>query len=475
GFRLGSGIASATGKAEIGLQNVPFVLDSTAKEIFSRENKVLGQLEKDATLRPGPGKTVLGFGPVSIGMGRPTPVVALGWAGRPGYGLNVSGEAEVSHALGLARLLGLPVLKTAAEGTAQMNLQIAGDWMEWTSGGPVGFSAPRITGTAQLRNVRVEMRGVSRPIEILSAEMKFSPDQVRVEKLTATGGGTHWTGSLALPRGCGVPGACMVSFNLNGDEIDLGEVRQWLGAKPNQRPWYQVLDTAAPAAPAFFEDLRASGKISAVRLRIRDTVAGSVSASLDLERSKLKISDLRADVLGGKHRGDWRGDFTVSPPVFTGNGTFAAISLAQVAKTMHDHWIDGVVSGTYQVSASGSSAPGFWQSADGTIEADMRDGLLPHVALANDSGPLQVERFEGQARLHDGKIEIKEARLSSSGGVFRVSGSASLSRELDLKLARSPFMTPLNGASGGYTVTGTLAQPRVLQVPGTETQAQLKR
>ncbi|MGA7908902.1 MAG: AsmA family protein [Candidatus Sulfotelmatobacter sp.] len=472
-LHIGSGTGSATGKLELGPETVPFVLDSGAREASSRGPKALMPVGKDVPHAAG--ETRLRFGPVAIALGTPkAPAAIQGWVARSGYGLNLSGEGEVSRVLRLARLLGLPALTAAAEGVGQMNLQIAGAWTGWASGSPLDFSAPRVTGTVQLRNVRIELRGVSQPIEIAAAEVRLSPDEARVEKLSASGGGAHWTGSLALPRGCGAPGACVVHFNLTGDEINLAELHQWLGAKPSQRRWYQVLTAAAPAGPTFFENLRATGKIYAARLEIRDAVASSVSASVDLDRGRLKVSDLRADFLGGKHHGDWQGDFRVSPPVFSGNGTLTAIALTQAARIMHDRWIEGTASGTYQVSASGSSAGEFWRSAEGTVEVDMSDGLLPHVSLRNDSGPLQVQRFEGVAHLRDGKIEIKEGRLSSPGGTFRVSGSATLSRGIDLRLARSPFTTPLNSVSRGYAITGTLAQPRVLQVPGIETQAQLK-
>jgi hypothetical protein len=270
-----------------------------------------------------------------------------------------------------------------------------------------------------------------------------------------------------------VPAACVVHFNLTGDEVDLGELRQWLGTKPSQRRWYQ-LTADAPVGPAFLANLRAAGKISVTRLRIREAVASGVSASLDLDRGKLKIADLRADFLGGKHRGDWQGDFTVSPAAFTGSGTLTAISLTQVAKIMRDHWIDGVASGNYKITAGGTASAEFWQSADGSVEVDVRDGTLLRLSLGNDGGPLLIEHFEGAGHLHDGKIEIKDARLSSPGNTFQVSGTVSLSREVDLQLARSPFSTPLHGMSRGYTMTGPLAQPHVLRVPGIETQAQLK-
>jgi hypothetical protein len=49
-----------------------------------------------------------------------------------------------------------------------------------------------------------------------------------------------------------------------------------------------------------------------------------------------------------------------------------------------------------------------------------------------------------------------------------LSGTASLNRDLDLKLARLPL-----GTAAGYTITGTLAEPRVAPLPGAE-QARLK-
>jgi hypothetical protein len=141
---------------------------------------------------------------------------------------------------------------------------------------------------------------------------------------------------------------------------------------------------------------------------------------------------------------------------------------------MHEAWIEGTANATYQIRAEGLSPSEFWQSAEGTIEAEMREGALPHIFLAHDSGPLRIERLEGRAHLHDGKVEIEDARLNSKEGMYSVSGSVFLNREIDLKLARSPFVSPLGGVTRGYLITGTLTQPHVSPVPGAETQAQLK-
>ena len=68
---------------------------------------------------------------------------------------------------------------------------------------------------------------------------------------------------------------------------------------------------------------------------------------------------------------------------------------------------------------------------------------------------------------------MTDARLNSSDGKFQLNGTASLKGELDLKLARTPNAATGTGTAG-YTVTGTLAEPRVIRLISPETQAKLK-
>jgi hypothetical protein len=321
--------------------------------------------------------------------------------------------------------------------------------------------------------VHAVVRGVNGPIEISSAELRILHDEVRVEKLSALAADARWTGSVALPRGCGTPGACLIRFNLNTDETDLSELTEWLSSHPSQRRWYQVLTPAEPTAPSFLQNLRASGKVNAGRLLIRNLVANHVSASLAIERGKLKLSDLRADLLGGKHRGDWLADFTADAPVYTGTGTLTGISLHQVADAMHDPWISGIGGGTYRITASGADSAAFWQSADGGLQFDVRDGALSHISLAIDEGPLRIARWQSQARLRDGKIEIENGKLISAAGAYEVSGTASLGQALDFKLTRVTDAGAVHAGSMAFSVTGTVAEPRVT-LTTTETQAKLK-
>ena len=70
------------------------------------------------------------------------------------------------------------------------------------------------------------------------------------------------------------------------------------------------------------------------------------------------------------------------------------------------------------------------------MQFDLRDGVLPHISLASDEGPLRVARWQGRCELQGGKIEIEKGKLISPAGAYEISGTASLGRVLDFKLTR---------------------------------------
>jgi len=129
---------------------------------------------------------------------------------------------------------------------------------------------------------------------------------------------------------------------------------------------------------------------------------------------------------------------------------------------MSDRWIAGTATASYELN--GHCDPEFWSTAEGSLTFDIRDGLLPHLQFTEGSEPLTVTHFSGQAKLHDGELELKDAKLDSLGTRYDLSGTASLQRELNLKLAR---------AAGGFTINGTLAQPQVAPLAAA-VQARLK-
>lgn len=458
-------LASATSKAEIGPETIPFTL--TTGDAGRNAAKRLA-IRKGTAMKFPDGPRVE-FGPFPVAIGRAGATNARGWISRSGYSVSLTGEAEIGRALRMARMIGLPALQTTTiEGPANIDLQIVGYWAGWSYGAHSGFPGPQVTGSAKLRNVRIAVRGTGGPVEVASADVELAPDNVQIEKLSAKVAGTLWTGSLEMPRGCGTPGACEVSFHVNANQIALGEVSEWAKPSPKARPWYQVLESNTQTGPSFLGSLRASGRVTTDRLQIHTLAATHVSADVDLDGGKLEISDLNADFLGGKHHGQWQADFT-DKPVCDGSGSLSGISLARFANAMKNQWVAGTASASYELR--GTCTTDFWPSAEGALRFEVKDSTLPHISLGEDGGALKVTLLAGQARLHAGTFEMKEAKLDSPAGKFVLSGTASLKQELDLKLGKAANGTP----AAAYTINGTLAEPHVVQTSSSpETQAQLK-
>jgi hypothetical protein len=466
-------LKSVNTKVEFAAASVPLSLNSGASQSHSNSGRRLPSHTLPET-SPNPQELHVDFGPFPVALGRTPLAQAGGWFSRTGYALTIRGEGEVSHTLRLAGMLGVPAIQANLEGSAQMDLQLAGSWPGNSAPELAAFSLPVVTGDVQLRNVRARVRGLNGPIELSSALLRLAPDKAHLEKFTARAADTVWTGTLSTPRGCAAAIACPVRFNLNTEDLGLTELSEWLSPQPGRRAWYQLL-SSSPAQPSFIKNLIASGKLNVRRLHIRTILAEQVSAALDIDRGKVKLSNVGADVFGGKYRGDWDADFSANPPVYAGTGSFSGVSLQHISETMQTSAFAGTASGNYQVSASGATAADFWQTAEGGLQFDVHDGLLSRISPSPDESGLRVSLWTGEIGLHAGKIEMGSNKLESPTGFYQLSGTASLSRSLDLELTQTADVKRGRARLPIYSITGTSADPQLAIKQTPETQAKLKQ
>lgn len=446
-------LSSVSNDGEFGPETLPFAVATASAS---------AKTSRPAGTRPSHGP-LLDIGPFAIGGAHPASAMIRGFVDRTGYKFSISGETEIGKALRVARMAGLPAISSNAEGSAQLDLLLAGNWVVPGN----GFSSPQLTGTAKLHSVHVPERSAGVHAEIISAEMQLLADAVHVVRLNANAAGAAWTGSLDLPRGCGTPDGCALHFTLNTNKVALSDLQQWLNPKSRKRPWYRVLTMGGEARPTWWTTLHASGRVTAGRFQIHGIEATHVSANLNVQDGRLRVAGLTADVLQGKYRGDWNVNFLKTPAVCSGTGDLAGISLAAIADVMNDGWVAGTANASYDLKAPCSAD--FWPSAEAKLHVEVTDALFPHVMIGNGSEALQASHLEGQARLHDGQIEITDTHLISPDGIYDLTGTASLEREVDLKLTR----TSNAPAEPGYRIGGTLEAPHVAPLSRTE-QAQLK-
>jgi len=391
--------------------------------------------------------------PVSLGATAPATVQAS--LSATDYRMEVQGDAELQRLFRVARGLGLHAPTFNASGSARIDLQIAGNW--------IGFNSPVSTGSMQLRNVTVLLGGVRGPVHVRLANAVLRQDEVQVENLSATFVGSHASvdGSLALPRDCDPAQPCPVRFDLHTSEVSLDELNRLLNPRLQRLPWYRVLAADASASLGRFA---ARGRIRVDHVALKGLELDHVEAQADMREHKLRLSDVRAETLGGKLRAECNADFTRNAPSYSGSASLEHVALPQVAALTHTAWATGTASGKFKVELEGWNSDELAESAHGTLDFDWLNGALPHLALNDDGTWLRLKRFTGHALLHDLLLEFQQSTIETADDIYAVSGNASPGR-LEIKLT--------DRKSRGYAVSGTLEKPRVTVLPASETQAQL--
>ncbi len=185
-----------------------------------------------------------------------------------------------------------------------------------------------------------------------------------------------------------------------------------------------------------------------------------------MNQGRLRISDLRGEVLGGQHTGELRVDFTGKLPEYSASGAIDQLALRQLGDVMHDPWISGTATMNYKASAVGLSAKDLFASATAALQVDARDATLTHVSLPDSHAPLRVRSLAGRLVLRHGVFDIAEGKLGTATGIYQLSGTASLGRVLDVKLVRD--------GGHSFNVSGSLDAPNVSPTVNAEARAALK-
>lgn len=455
----------------------PRVITPKMMATFSRTGYLEPRDSKPSEIR-------LLIGPVAATINAAAPVNAGGWISADGYRFFLRGDMELKDLFRLEDVLGLPLGRPAAEGSAKLDVGVSGAWQ--------GFAVPVAAGTAQLRNVRAQMRGLNTPIEIVSAAISLTPDAVSMQKISARTGSTHWSGGVIAPRHCaasGIAPACVFQFDLTADELSTVDLAEWFTPHPAKRPWYRISNSSATRGGSPLLAVQARGDLHVGRFGLKKLSATQIATQVEIDRGKITLTDLRAQLLQGTLQGNWivdmsnpdvsshdakppdasTRDSSAQPARYHGTGALQDISLAQVSTLMNNAWIAGTADGKFSLEGAADSFRELLARTEGKLQFAMRNGSLPHIEIPGSPVPLPVHRFAGELHLKKGAWELSAGRLESRDGLYQVRGTVSPASAFDFTLTR--------GDKQSWTLTGTLAKPHVAPAGHTEakrTQANAK-
>jgi AsmA protein len=443
-------LISNAGKNMIALGDVPL---SLVGEVTPRAKS------RKADLKVGDQEVTephLRVGTVPLGMGGSAPAIASGWVSISGYRFLLIGDATVRNIFRLADTVGLSGFHPASEGLVKVAISVSGPWQ--------GFAPPTILGNAQLRNVRAEMRGFNSPIEITAATIKLAPHAVLLEKVSAQTGSTHWDGSVTASRPCVAP-TCVFEFDLAADRLSTGDFVAWFAPRPAKRPWYRLLNSTEQSGPSPLLTVHARGSLRIGQLQLKQVLASQITTQMELDRGKIRLTDLRGQLLQGTHQGNWIIDVSTQPPTYQAAGTLQNVSLAQVGVLLNDARVSGTADVKFSGTGSGNSFADLLEHASGKFQFIMKNGRLMHIDATGGTRPFTVHRFTGDLQLEKGDWELSSGKLESRDGIYQVTGTASSGSHLKFLLTRSDEQS--------WSLTGTLAKPRLERISGTDTQAKI--
>ncbi len=383
--------------------------------------------------------------PFAMPLGSVSPATAEGYFDLAQYDISLRGDAELTRLTSIARAVGVGTPAIGVAGKALIDFSIAGGW--------TGFAPPVPAGKLQVRDATVEMQGLLQPMQVSAASVALGEQAVTINSFSgAFKDGPTLYGSASFPLRCYGTETCLVRFDLHTPEASLSEINQLVNPALESRPWYHLLTSGQRDNSALLK-LHGRGRVSAGRFAIAGLSVSNLNANLELNAGTVNVRELKADVLGGHHEGNWDADFSSTPPKFYGSGVVSKIAMVQVSALMRDPWATGTLSGQYTIGLSGLNKAQLFNSATGSANFTWIGGSARHITLDEKATPLSFASFNGEIDLRNQIISCRLCVLKAPRVEYTVSGSANLNRALDLRLAGTG--TP------EYVISGPLDKPTI--------------
>jgi hypothetical protein len=377
----------------------------------------------------------------NLPLGGETPATVSGQFDNQRFDLHIKGDATLERLQQFAHALGVGAPKIALAGPAAVDLVIGGSW--------TAFESPEVTGTAQLKNARAEVPGLSVPLEISAARVDLDHHRFTLRNASASVGKVVLNGSANFPRSCNGESPCESSFDLRTDDLNVEQWNSVLNPRLKKKPWYRLLG-AGGAEHNVIASLHAMGHLTSRRMTLGTAAGTGFETDFSITDGVLALKNTRADLLGGTALGEWTMDFSGSEPKYESSGIVTRVQSEKLGTLLNVPLGTGVLGVKYKVKMAGWDASTLAKSAVAETEFTWNGGTL---RIAPDGkAPWRVLYGSGKAGLDKDGWTISGSKWNTPGGIYRLSGTASRDSALALEF------TQADGAV--WKVTGTLMKPQ---------------
>lgn len=236
--------------------------------------------------------------------------------------------------------------------------------------------------------------------------------------------------------------------------------------------------------------LNLDGALEIGQLKINQLQISNVSLPLQARNGSISLSPARADLYGGRYRGNIGLDVSANQPRISLNEALSGIQAGPLLQALAgEDRLSGTVNATAQLTMQGASPEAIRSSLNGVAQFEFKDGAYKGVniaqmlrqaqatlsgqPLAADDAPLQTDFSELSftLRFQDGQVFNED--LSAKSPLLRITGAGNanlVSEQLDYGVTATAVataegqggasLTDLQGIAVPIRITGTFSDPQ---------------
>jgi hypothetical protein len=361
------------------------------------------------------------------------------------YDLLISAKAAPLHDLvGFARGVGVRALQEfEAEGGVTLRLHLTGS--AWPP------AAPALAGSAELREVRLLVPGVTEPIGLTEGRFQVNGDRIVADPLVGVIGASTFSGRLEHQGDHSRPW----TFNLRASKLSLEDGSLWfevLGHRTplpllERIPGLRSLAARRTAGASLFGALSVQGSFATPAVTYRSLTLTDFRTFAQVSGRKIRLSKASFRAAGGRGRGSLEVNLSESPARVSVDTTLEGAKLQALAhgfpaplRSAH-----GLLSGNGHFQTQGLTREEFAANLRGDATVLLRSvslgGFDPLSAAARaiswgelDSGRGDVVLRSATAflQIRDSRVTLSHSPVEISGALFRLSGSYAFDGTVDL-------------------------------------------
>jgi uncharacterized protein involved in outer membrane biogenesis len=400
----------------------------------------------------------------------------------PGISATVrTANAQIGDLINIGKAYGATSLEgMGGSGTLSLNVHVSGPLKN--------ASAMKFSGTGQVANASLKMPTLTQPVNVRSADLRFTENSMAVDKLVASLGQSSATGNLTM-REFAAP---QVQFDVMSPKIDVVQLQQITAAQPapTKRAAWKVVpsaEAAAPPQPSILTRMTGTGTLMVGTLLYDQLVLNNVRSNVKLNRGVITLSPLTAQVYGGQETGAIVLDARQTPMGVQVQSKLANVdanklvsSVTSIKQTLY-----GLLATNTNMGFAAASSTDMARTLNGTVNLDLTKGRIVGIDLLHELGNVgkflsgtpassqpvtNLLKLTGTFNVRNGLAETNNLQAQLEGGSLGATGAVNLvNNALNLHLTAVMskwFSNKVGGTNiGGFMNTALANQNGELVIP----------